>query len=578
MASAPNSAKNFREDKDRRVFRRYSFATTSEDSDDASPVDEVYERSGRRDSEGASSGGSGRSSCLKQRNAHHRNSSQSLTSGSQRVSVSWSFAQKSCTSRVKQSAQKGWNRSASKIPSSAKSVSGDPGRKSCLHNSNVASSSSSSASPSESPSRGSVGADQNRSTQGAPSLPPALKQSTPKKDQYRSQRSMSLGSANHESLMAAVASSSSRGTIHTIDISRSENGEKVALLVENTRFVVDPNVLTAKPDTMLGRMFSVRSQGHEGAELVRPNEHNEYEVAEGLSAPCFQAILEYYHTGKMSCPPSVSASELREACDYLLVPFNAQTVRCQNLRSFLHELSNEGAKQQFTEFLEEIILPQMVASTEHGDRECHIVVLLDDDVVDWDEHYPPQMGEDTTQVVYSTQLYRFFKYAENRDVAKQVLKERGLKKIRLGMEGYPTHKEKIKRRFNKAEVIYNYVQRPFVHCSWEKEEARSRHVDFACPIVKSKSNPSLASAASDPLPQPAPLQINLAVDGIRGYGGGGAANNIQHMLLGVGGAPVGNQYGQHPLHSPPIHFGNGSAHGSSGADGHGVGNQNGSDS
>lgn len=55
-------------------------------------------------------------------------------------------------------------------------------------------------------------------------------------------------------------------------------------------------------------------------------------------------------------------------------------------------------------------------------------------------------------------------------------------------------------------VIYNYVQRPFLHCSWEKEEARSRHVDFACPIVKSKSNPSLATAFSDPLPQPAPLQ------------------------------------------------------------------------
>lgn len=35
---------------------------------------------------------------------------------------------------------------------------------------------------------------------------------------------MSLGSAAHESLMAAVASSSSRNTIHTVDISRSENG------------------------------------------------------------------------------------------------------------------------------------------------------------------------------------------------------------------------------------------------------------------------------------------------------------------------------------------------------------------
>lgn len=45
------------------------------------------------------------------------------------------------------------------------------------------------------------------------------------------------------------------------------------------------------------------------------------------------------------------------------------------------------------------------------------------------------MGEDMSQVVYSTSLYKFFKYAENRDVAKQVLKEHELKKIRLGIEG-----------------------------------------------------------------------------------------------------------------------------------------------
>lgn len=110
-------------------------------------------------------------------------------------------------------------------------------------------------------------------------------------------------------------------------------------------------------------------------------------------------------------------------------------------------------------------MPRLVEATEHGERECHIVVLLDDDVVDWDESYPPQMGEETSQgtrrttfwahprsrfiriaVVYSTALYRFFKYVENRDVAKVVMKERGLKKIRLGTEGYPTHKEKVKRR------------------------------------------------------------------------------------------------------------------------------------
>lgn len=43
-------------------------------------------------------------------------------------------------------------------------------------------------------------------------------------------------------------------------------------------------------------------------------------------------------------------------------------------------------------------------------------------------------------------MYRFFKYVENREVAKLVLKDRGLKKIRMGIEGYPTHKEKVRCR------------------------------------------------------------------------------------------------------------------------------------
>ena len=93
-------------------------------------------------------------------------------------------------------------------------------------------------------------------------------------------------------------------------------------------------------------------------------------------------------------------------------------------------------------------------------------------------------------------MYRFFKYIENRDVAKQVLKDRGLKKLRLGIEGYPTHKEKVRLRTgSRPEVIYNYVQRPFIRLSWEKEEAKSRHVDFQC--VKSKSITNLAEAAAD---------------------------------------------------------------------------------
>jgi hypothetical protein len=127
-------------------------------------------------------------------------------------------------------------------------------------------------------------------------------------------------------------------------------------------------------------------------------------------------------------------------------------------------------------------------SIQRGNRECHIVILDADDVIDWDdENPPPQMGEEQSQTIYNSQMYRFFKYIENRDVAKQVLKERGMKKIRLGIEGYPTHKEKIKLRpGNKFEVIYSYIQRPFLSMSWEKEQ--SRHVDFQCVRSKSISN------------------------------------------------------------------------------------------
>ncbi|KAK7865509.1 hypothetical protein R5R35_003210 [Gryllus longicercus] len=294
------------------------------------------------------------------------------------------------------------------------------------------------------------------------------------------------GSINQSRDIDLHGSSSVSNSLTTVT-----SDERITLVVDNTRFILDPALFTAHPNTMLGRMFS------SGIEFAHPNERGEYEVADGISATVFRSILEYYKGGLIRCPPTVSVQELREACDYLLVPFDAQTVKCQNLRGLLHELSNEGARCQFEVFLEELILPLMVNSAQRGDRECHVVVLLDDDVVDWDEEYPPQMGEEYSQTVNSTAMYRFFKYIENRDVAKQVMKERGLKKIRLGIEGYPTYKEKIKKRAGgRAEVIYNYVQRPFIHMSWEKEEAKSRHVDFQC--VKSKSVTNLAEATADP--------------------------------------------------------------------------------
>lgn len=306
-----------------------------------------------------------------------------------------------------------------------------------------------------------------------------------------SQRSMNFGAGSSQADNEAAASTSSTKMHAPCSSTQQLIGDRINLLVDNTRFVIDPALFTAHPNTMLGRMFS------SGLEFTHPNERGEYEVAEGISQSVFRAILEYYKNGVIKCPPTVSVPELKEACDYLLIPFDATTVRCQNLRGLLHELSNEGARRQFEVFLEDLILPLMVASAQRGDRECHVVVLLDDDVVDWDEEYPPQMGEEYCQTVTSTAMHRFFKYIENRDVAKQVMKDRGLKKIRCGIEGYPTHKEKIRKRpGGRAEVIYSYVQRPFIHMSWEKEEAKSRHVDFQC--VKSKSVTNLAEANADP--------------------------------------------------------------------------------
>lgn len=265
---------------------------------------------------------------------------------------------------------------------------------------------------------------------------------------------------------------------------------RITLLVGGTRFVVNPQTLMKYPNTMLGRMFSSSN------EYLKVNDAGEYQVAEGVAANVFKIILEYYKCGLMHCHSSVNVSELREACDYLLVPFNADVVQCQNLNEFLHELSNVGAKEQFkSHFVEKLISPTIIKSAQRGNRECHLVILKDDDVVEWGE-FPPNNGEEYAEIIYSTSLYRFFKYFENRDVAKEVLIERGLKKVKLGIEGYPTHLEKVKyKQHGKPDVIYSYIQRPFVHMSWEKEGSKSRHVDFQC--VKPKHS-GIHGAVNEP--------------------------------------------------------------------------------
>ncbi len=105
----------------------------------------------------------------------------------------------------------------------------------------------------------------------------------------------------------------------------SRSRPTITMLVDNVRFVVDPDMFRAQPNTMLGRMFT-------SAFEAPRNQRGEYEVAQGVPANVFRALLDYYLQGYMRCPADVAVCELREACDYFLIPFNFDTVKCQNLR------------------------------------------------------------------------------------------------------------------------------------------------------------------------------------------------------------------------------------------------------
>ncbi|CAK9304696.1 unnamed protein product [Gordionus sp. m RMFG-2023] len=271
--------------------------------------------------------------------------------------------------------------------------------------------------------------------------------------------------------------------------------EKITLLVDETRFIVDTSIFYKHRNTMLGRMFGAFNL-IENNPYVKPNLRGEFEVGEGISSTLFKAILDYYKKGIITCPPGIGIAELKEACDYLLVPFDPQTIRCSDLGSFLHEISNDGSRSKFKTYLEKLILPVLVISAQNGERECHVVVLMEKDEIVWDAEHPPQTGEEYCHVIYSKSLHRFLQYVENREMAKRVMKDRGLKNIKIGIEGFPTCMEKIKKRKGgKEEVIYHYIQRPFLRLSWQKEEARSRHVDFQC-VTTLKKYPSTRQDAS----------------------------------------------------------------------------------
>lgn len=66
------------------------------------------------------------------------------------------------------------------------------------------------------------------------------------------------------------------------------NSGRITLVVENTRFIVNTELFVGHSDTMLGRMFGASNCT---SNLIRPNEKGEYNVAEGISANVFKAVL-----------------------------------------------------------------------------------------------------------------------------------------------------------------------------------------------------------------------------------------------------------------------------------------------
>ncbi|KJE88516.1 potassium channel tetramerization domain-containing protein [Capsaspora owczarzaki ATCC 30864] len=98
------------------------------------------------------------------------------------------------------------------------------------------------------------------------------------------------------------------------------------------RYRVDPAMFQRYPDTMLARMFG------SAFDMCKTNTTGEYEIEQPVSPAIFRAVLDYYATGLIVCPENEHVGDLREACDYFLLPFDMSTVRVQDLGKILKAL------------------------------------------------------------------------------------------------------------------------------------------------------------------------------------------------------------------------------------------------
>eukprot|EP00732_Lithocolla_globosa_P005213 Lithocolla_globosa_v1_NODE_5241_length_1276_cov_32.660115.p1 type:complete len:286 gc:universal NODE_5241_length_1276_cov_32.660115:1246-389(-) len=224
-------------------------------------------------------------------------------------------------------------------------------------------------------------------------------------------------------------------------------------------------------DTMLGRMLS--SSYH-------LDEKHEYTIEYNVRPVIFQSILGYYDNGKVVCPSNVDLDDLLTACEYFLIPIDLNTIVCRDLGKLMHYFSDRGARKRFIDVYLPLYLPAVKECADLGERLCTVVVLTSEDDVHWDESDPPPFEEEEAQkkVITSTEFSRFLLYAENRRLVEEVLMERGLKKVKLGIEAFPMDKQICDPHGIPLSNPYRYEHRPYISCSWEKEDKGNRRVAF----------------------------------------------------------------------------------------------------
>lgn len=97
-----------------------------------------------------------------------------------------------------------------------------------------------------------------------------------------------VGTTGSSNLAAGALNTGSKQIMINLNNPIHHNAGRITLVVENTRFIVNTELFVGHSDTMLGRMFG---SSNCTSNLIRPNEKGEYNVAEGISANVFKAVL-----------------------------------------------------------------------------------------------------------------------------------------------------------------------------------------------------------------------------------------------------------------------------------------------